>query len=351
MPQDIKIWEVDNKKLKEISRSKLDLEERLENWIENDVSIIADDLLIIGRQIETDFSGVIDLLCLDFNGDVVVIELKRDKTPREITAQLLDYASWVKDLSNEKISDIANNYLKNNGLDNGPIEKVFKDKFGNDIPEILNENHKMLVVASEIDSGSERIIEYLSDSYGVGINAVTFQHYEDKKNGQEFLSRVFLVEPDEADYRVQSKSSSKRKPITTFEEFENIARKNNVGDIYEAIMDGIKVPGHFDKIARGVSCISFIGLTEGKTRSGSNSSQTILNIYPNESDAKKGLCYDVYLDRFMKYFNLSKEKTMDLFSTYKKQGEYTNTGEFGEGYFKNKEQIDKFIAILEKAKK
>lgn len=348
MPQNIKLWEIskDKKDLREISRSKLNLEKQLEDWIENDLSIISDNLLIIGRQTKTDFGGIIDLLCLDSSGDVVILELKRDKTPRDITAQLLDYASWVKDLSNEKISDIANNYLKNNG----PIEKAFKDKFGNDIPEIINENHKMLIIASEIDSDSERIIEYLSDSYGVGINAVTFQYYEDKKDGKEFLSRVFLVEPDEADYRVQSKSSSKRKPLTTFEEFENIARKNNVGDIYEAIMHGIKVPGHFDRVARGVYCISFIGLKEGKTKSGNKLSQTIFNIYPNESDAKNGLYYDVYLDRFMEYFNLSKVKTMNLLPIYEKQGEYTSMGEFGEGYFKNKEQVIEFIKKLDKFK-
>lgn len=112
MSQDIKIWGVIDKDcLKEINKTKLNLEERIEKWLENDISMLSNDLLVIGRQIETDFGGIIDLLCVDHSGDIVIVELKRDKTPREITAQILDYASWVKDLSNEKIVEIADRYL------------------------------------------------------------------------------------------------------------------------------------------------------------------------------------------------------------------------------------------------
>jgi len=66
MPQEIRIWNIKNKiNLKEITRSKLDLEERIESWIENDISIISSNLLVIGRQVETDFGGVIDILCMN----------------------------------------------------------------------------------------------------------------------------------------------------------------------------------------------------------------------------------------------------------------------------------------------
>lgn len=149
MPQDVKVWEIiDGDKLEELHKSRLDLEERLEDWLEKDISIVSNDSLLIGRQVETGFGGVIDLLCMEHNGDIVIVELKRDRTPREITAQVLDYASWVKDLSNDRITEIANEYLGGGGS----LEEAFKDKFGMEIPEILNEHHKMLIVASEIDS-------------------------------------------------------------------------------------------------------------------------------------------------------------------------------------------------------
>lgn len=230
MAEDIRIWEILNDdKLSEIKKSKLNLENRLEQWIEDDISIISQDLITIGRQVETEYGGFIDLLCLDVSGDVVIIELKRDKTPRDITAQVLDYATWVKDLSNNDITEIANAYLK----EKGPLENVFKYKFDEELPEILNENHKMLIVASEIDTSTERIINYLSDSYGVAINAISFQYFKEEK---EYLARAFLLEPSEVNRKAKTKRSSKRKPPLTFDELKEIADSNGVGQLFDFLM-------------------------------------------------------------------------------------------------------------------
>jgi hypothetical protein len=76
----------------------------------------------------------------------------------------LEYASWVKDLSQDRIAEIANKYF------GGAItlEQAFDDKFGEPLPEVVNENHRMLIVASELDSSTERVINYLSE-HGVGL--------------------------------------------------------------------------------------------------------------------------------------------------------------------------------------
>ena len=108
MPEDVRIWQIlkDNQ-LDEVSKTKLELEKRIEQWIERDSSVLSDGVFIIGRQVPTDFGGFIDLLCLDADANCVIVELMRDKTPREITAQALDYASWVKDLSSDRITAIS----------------------------------------------------------------------------------------------------------------------------------------------------------------------------------------------------------------------------------------------------
>ena len=48
-------------------------------------------LLIIGRQVPTDLGRSIDLLGVDREGNVVVVELKRNRTPRDVVAQALEY--------------------------------------------------------------------------------------------------------------------------------------------------------------------------------------------------------------------------------------------------------------------
>ena len=86
MPNEVRLWRIgpdDN--LSEIQRASLDLEARLQEWLARDISILDPGLLVIDREVETDFGGYIDLLCIDAIGDLVVVELKRDRTPREIT--------------------------------------------------------------------------------------------------------------------------------------------------------------------------------------------------------------------------------------------------------------------------
>ena len=99
MTQQIRLWEITtDDTLAEITSSEIPLEQKLEDWLESDISMLDSNLLVIGRQVRTDFEGIIDLLCIDNSGDLVVVELKKGRTPREVTAQSLDYASWVKDL-------------------------------------------------------------------------------------------------------------------------------------------------------------------------------------------------------------------------------------------------------------
>jgi hypothetical protein len=125
---------------------------------------------------------------VDREGTVHVIELKRDRTPREVVAQALDYGSWVRRLSYE---DIATLYAEKNG--GTAFETAFSETFGTEPPESLNETHKLVIVATELDPSTERIIDYLAEDYGVPVNAVFFQHFQDGENA--YLARSWLIDP------------------------------------------------------------------------------------------------------------------------------------------------------------
>lgn len=340
MAEEIRIWQVENgEELLEINRSKLDFEERLENWLNQDISILSDDLLIIGRQVETDYGKYIDLLCLNSNGDLVIVELKKDKTPREVTAQVLDYASWVKELSHERILNIANLYLAQK---NTNLEQSFRQKVSNELPEILNNSHSMLIVASEIDESTERIIKYLSDSYGVNINVAQFQYFKNI-NGQEFLARVFLIEQSEVEQKAQAKGTSKRAPNLTYEELKDIAKQNGVENLYEKIVEGLK-----DKFYKGTTRtqINFKGNVSGKLGA-------IVNILPPKSSAGKGLAFEIYFWRFAEYTELAKEKIIDILPQNREDWAYPGASikdrDFSgyEGYFVSENEVEKFLTGLQ----
>ena len=133
MPTEIRLWGIENEKPNPINRQPLDLEARIENWIRDDVGLVNKDLLVIGQQVPTAYGGLIDLLAIDAVGNVVILELKRDRTPRDIVAQVLDYASWVEKLGYDEIETIASAFLKPT-----TFEDAFQNQFSMGLPEVLN---------------------------------------------------------------------------------------------------------------------------------------------------------------------------------------------------------------------
>lgn len=183
--------------------SQLPNESQLENFLAKDISILGLDVLVIGRQVVTSYGKKIDLLAIDQDGALYVIELKRDKTPREVVAQALDYGSWVKGLTYEQI---ASTYALFAGTH---IEAAFEERFGVSIPDVLNQDHHLVIVASELDASTERIVTYLSADYGVPVNVLFFRYFTD--DGRAYLARTWLIPPNEAGAHTQTASAGGKK--------------------------------------------------------------------------------------------------------------------------------------------
>lgn len=152
MPVDIGLWRLDAG-IQRLLPTGMPSEKRLEDLIETDPSVLGQPLLLIGRQVPTVHGKYVDLLALDGDGAIHVLELKRDKTPRDVVAQALDYGSWVQDLSHEDVLAIYAKYTSHKAL-----EVAFEETFGVALPEELNTGHFLTVVASHLDAESERIV-------------------------------------------------------------------------------------------------------------------------------------------------------------------------------------------------
>ena len=289
--QKIRLWEITpDQKLAELNRNQISLEERLEDWLENDISVLDRNLLVIGRQVSTDFGGAIDLLCLDKRGDTVVIELKKGKTPREVTAQALDYASWVKVLSSERLADIADAHF---GVENS-LTSEFQTRFGEDLPGELNLNHRSLIVAEEMDASTERIVRYLSD-INVPINVATVQHFIDK-DGRKYLAQVYLIEPEEAE--AKSRSASKRRSIT-LTELQAEADQNDIGEMFRRMREGTQ--GIL--LARPYSEWIWYGV-----RLDSGGQRLLLIVYSVPRGDRPGMSFTVHTSRFSEHMGISIEQ-------------------------------------------
>ncbi len=191
------LYKVDGNELIPVPRQGLAREELLEDWIARDPSIIGLDVLVLGRQVVTGFGKKIDILTLSRDGDLGVIELKRERTSRVIVGQILDYASWVSNLTTKQVHEIALDKL------GGRLEAAYQERFGTPLPENLNSDHSMIIVASELDASSKRIVEYLAEEHGLNINTAFFNVFDD--DGQQFLASDWLMDQEEVVARAESR--------------------------------------------------------------------------------------------------------------------------------------------------
>ncbi|MCF6521641.1 endonuclease NucS domain-containing protein [Streptomyces sp. JJ36] len=194
MPLEFGLWRVDDKPVR-VATQPMPLESKLEELIVADPGILGRPLLLIGRQVQTLHGKMIDLLGMDAEGGLHVLELKRDRTPREVVAQLLDYGSWVQDLTNEQVRDVYASYARGRGAA-AELDEAFAAQFGSSPPEALNSTHTLTVVASEIDAATERIVTYLASGYQVPVNVLFFRYFEDE--GRSYLARTWLLDETEA---------------------------------------------------------------------------------------------------------------------------------------------------------
>ncbi len=191
MGTEIKTWQIIEGQLVSIDTSlkKEGLKEPydLEPWLASNPEIIASDIVLIGRQVMTK-SGPIDLLGIDKSGNTVIIEIKRDELPRESLAQAIDYASNVAGWSPQQLGEQCAKYTKKS------FEEVFNDAFPEaDLESInLNDAQRILLVGFSIESALERMIEWLSDSYSVNVNAVVLS-YVKTTNGDELLTKTSII--------------------------------------------------------------------------------------------------------------------------------------------------------------
>lgn len=203
MPVEMKMWRMDQHGApRPLDQARMPSEAELQRFLVKDPTLLGEPLLVIGREVPTPYGTRIDILAMDGEGNLHVLELKRDRTPRAVVAQILDYASWTSQLPREEIRDIARRHL---GTD---LETAFDETFGSSLPDELNGEQRLTIVAATLDSSSERIVAYLR-TFGVPINAVFFSYLEDED--RRYLARSWLVSSEETTTAAPSSAERSKK--------------------------------------------------------------------------------------------------------------------------------------------
>lgn len=194
----------------------------LENWLESNPDGIIEEgrILIIGRQVVTNFGGFIDLLGIDREGDLIVLELKRDRTPRETIAQSLEYASFVERLDTLQLEEILRSYLNDESLSLAEHHREYFE-LQSDEAIAFNKDQRIVIVGQRVTPEIRQTSRFLR-SKGIRVTCVEFTFFQ-ANEGNRLLSQEIIV-GRESEKPKQISSGSL--PVVTEEAFLASADEN-----------------------------------------------------------------------------------------------------------------------------
>lgn len=167
-----------------LKREKL-LEEKLEDWIVDEASLLGEPLLIIGRQVLIpDVRDRLDILALDPQGNAVIVELKRGKLKDPVDMQALRYASYISKWRFEDIENQARLYFGKQGdLEfnfNELYENFCSDSGIDEVPDI-NSDQRIIIVGSEVKEKLGSVALWLFD-HNIDIKVIEIDLYREDES-------------------------------------------------------------------------------------------------------------------------------------------------------------------------
>ena len=177
--EEVKVWALQNGyQATELSKTSIGSEKKLEDILVKNPDMLLPGLKLVGRQTPTD-GGPLDLLGVDQTGRLVVFELKRHTAYRDAVAQVIDYASAIENMGNDKLVALIAEHSGKNG-----IQKI--DDFRNWYADSLEQGDsinseqldellppRMVLVGLGADAATERTVKHSN----LDISLLTFHSF------------------------------------------------------------------------------------------------------------------------------------------------------------------------------
>lgn len=172
---------------------KTQVEEDLQRWADANPHLLnaGAPMLSLGMEIPTRHDHWIDNLFVDGNGCLVVAELKRGLTPRDVTAQVIDYAAHVSRLRWPDVDALCRK--RHDGTD---LDEAFRRCFGRPLVRSEKVDLRLLILAEAYDPSVTDAALFLINT-GTPLALLQFTYFEVGDN-KLFEVRTVLGEiPDQ----------------------------------------------------------------------------------------------------------------------------------------------------------
>lgn len=202
--------DIENKDLIKLNQTTFqheNLKERydIQEWIEKNPEIIEENLLIIGKEVVLPSDIRLDLLAIDKKSNLVILELKRDTSGKNIDWQAIKYASYCSSFSN---TDIFRQFAEYLGTNEDEAETKIEKFIDAENFENLNEKQRIILVSKEFHSDVVSSVLWLRD-YGIDVSCVKLTPYSDGNGSLFIVPNKIIPLPEAEDYLVKKEKKQK----------------------------------------------------------------------------------------------------------------------------------------------
>ena len=245
--------------------------QHIEKWIENYPAILGEELLVITTEYDKfdKTNERLDILALDTGGNLVVIELKRDDSGKNVDLQAIKYAAYCSTLQLSDICQIYQDHRKNLGetLSDEQARERILEFIENEEFEEVNESPRIILVSRQFRAEATASVLWLR-KFGIDISCVKLSPYEIGNGEIAFESNIVIPLPEARDFIVGMERKSSRSMTVSQQEYIEFYK-----DLISILKTSIPrdyanpQPSSYYKIPTGIGSVHFEWAFHGRPRS------------------------------------------------------------------------------------
>ena len=187
--KEVALWQIDTSAAaalavpQRLHESFIELEKKLEDWIEAHPDLLEQGLQLVGRQVRT-VAGPVDLIGRDPQGRWTIIEIKRAQTTRGALAQAIDYAAAIAELSNEELAQAISDYPAKRTAGEHAVTQQDHSQGDREI--------RIILVGVGSEDGLQQIVKFLA-RFQLPITIVAFSIFQVEGAGHLLVRELALA--------------------------------------------------------------------------------------------------------------------------------------------------------------
>jgi hypothetical protein len=180
----------------------------MEEWVLDHPQLVGEDLLIITNEYDK-FDKTkerLDILCIDKNGKLIVVELKRDDSGKDVELQAIKYAAYCSTLTFDDVVTLRREFLHSHDHVEKDHEETGKELLAfinNDDFEELDDKPRIIVAAKEFRPEVTASVIWLNKC-GLDITCVKLTPYKIQADLIGLVSSIIIPVPEAKEYIVKA---------------------------------------------------------------------------------------------------------------------------------------------------